>query len=74
VLGQTPLHYAVRRERLDLVEALLDLGANPLVKDAKGQTLSDCCSCMVEEEEETGSMAGRLKVSGCLIPPQPSGI
>jgi ankyrin repeat protein len=36
--GQTPLHYAVKRNSRCLVEALIGAGADPLLKDALGKS------------------------------------
>ena len=38
--NQTPLHFAVRFERPDMISLLLDLGADPLVVDGTGQPVA----------------------------------
>jgi ankyrin repeat protein len=40
--GQTPLHYAVFEELKECVALLLQLGADPSIKNNEGKTMLDC--------------------------------
>lgn len=37
--GKTPMHLAAERNKLDCLRTLLDEGADPSAKDAKGHTV-----------------------------------
>lgn len=39
--GWTPLFYAVRSNQIEVVKALLENGADPMVKDKDGNTIMD---------------------------------
>ena len=41
---RTPLHFAVGKNRPEMVRLLLDLGADPIVKDGRGRTPLNCAS------------------------------
>lgn len=50
--GRTALHWAVINKRFDVADALLALGANPLVKDKFGKTPMGYTNPMVLSERD----------------------
>lgn len=48
-----PLHFAISREQLFLVRLLLDLGADPFVRDTLGRSAMDMVKCDVGEENSS---------------------
>lgn len=42
--GETPLHYAVRKENIKLVRILMENGADPTIKATDGKTPIDVAS------------------------------
>lgn len=41
IRGWTPLHYAARHNRIDMIHKLLESGSDPMAKDKEGRTASD---------------------------------
>lgn len=46
---RTPLHFAVLKNRPDIVALLLELGANPAIRDDRGNTPLNCTSPKTDE-------------------------
>ncbi|EXF73448.1 hypothetical protein CFIO01_09569 [Colletotrichum fioriniae PJ7] len=65
-LGQTPLMIAVKSQSPDLVIRLLDLGANPALRDIYGRTAFASAIHVVERRHEPISWPG-LEVLGILF-------
>ena len=61
--GQTPLHYAMSRGRYDLLDLLIELGADLEAADARGQTA--LTSAMLRGDQEA---MGRLHAAGAKQP------
>lgn len=61
--GQTPLHFAIHRKRYDLLELLIDLGADLEATDRNGQTAMDVA--MLRGDREAMS---RLNTAGAKQP------
>lgn len=56
--GQTPLHHAVGRNSLKLVNTLVEAGADPFLKDLEGRSASDLAK---EIQGEDGPIRASLK-------------
>jgi uncharacterized glyoxalase superfamily protein PhnB len=65
--GQTPLHFAIRRNRYDILDLLIELGADLEAEDQNGQTA--LAASMLRGDREAMS---RLHTAGAK-PPQPVG-
>lgn len=61
--GQTPLHFAIHRKRYDLLELLIDLGADLEATDKNGQTAMDVAMLRGDREAMT-----RLNAAGAKQP------
>ena len=61
--GQTPLHVAINRQRHDILDLLIDLGADVEAKDMGGQTPMDLA--MLRRDQEA---TDRLKAAGARVP------
>lgn len=46
---QTPLHFAVSKNRPEMVALLLELGADPIAKDSRGYTPLNCASSKTDK-------------------------
>ena len=61
-LGQTPLHIAVEMEKGDIVVALVNLGANTIIKDKNGKTPLDLAKAGSDIHQFLSSKAINLSV------------
>jgi catechol 2,3-dioxygenase-like lactoylglutathione lyase family enzyme len=61
--GQTPLHFAISRKRVDVLELLIDLGADLEAKDKNGQTA--LAVAMLRGDRDA---MGRLHAAGAKPP------
>jgi len=62
--GFTPLHTAANVPRTDVVQLLLDHGANPLAQDREGRTaLAHFADSLLDREERERTVAGMLHAS-----------
>ncbi|HBS06603.1 MAG TPA: hypothetical protein DEA96_16660 [Leptospiraceae bacterium] len=59
-MGRTPLHLCVELGREDLVDALLNLGADPNSRDRDGVTPLNLCKSF----SGTGEIAAKLRAAG----------
>jgi len=65
--GRTALHYAAKRGDFELVELLLNMGADPLIKDSIGKSVRDMCMSfpelrgMLEKRERKMKLRGTAK-------------
>ncbi|HYS54417.1 MAG TPA: ankyrin repeat domain-containing protein [Thermoanaerobaculia bacterium] len=61
--GQTPLHAAINRKRYDILDLLIDIGADVEAKDMGGQTAMELA--MLRSDQEA---IGRLEGAGAKAP------
>jgi hypothetical protein len=61
--GQTPLHFAITRNRADLLDLLIEMGADVDALDGNGQTALEYALL-----RNDGSAAGRLRAAGARAP------
>jgi ankyrin repeat protein/catechol 2,3-dioxygenase-like lactoylglutathione lyase family enzyme len=61
--GQTPLHYAIHRKRYDILDLLIDLGADLEAEDGSGQTA--LAAAMLCGDHEA---VRRLHQAGAVVP------
>lgn len=64
--GQTPLHHAVGRKSVKLVDTLIEAGADPFLKDLTGRSAADLAKEMEKDmgseiEGENGPIRSSLK-------------
>ena len=59
--GSTPLHYAVANKNCDAVETLLRLGADPEIKNVKGQNVYQLAGCSKELKTVSAKSKGEGK-------------
>lgn len=64
--GRMPLHYAIQRKRPDLVQLLIDLGADVDATDANGRTPLEAAIMSGDREA-----IERLRAAGAKEPPRP---
>ena len=62
--GQTPLHFAIRRQRYDILDLLIERGADLEARDLSGRTALE--AAMMHGDREA---ARRLRDAGALPPP-----
>ena len=62
--GQTPLHFAINRQRYDILDLLIALGADLEAEDGRGQTA--LAAAMLRGDREAAS---RLHAAGATPPP-----
>jgi hypothetical protein len=65
--GQTPLHYAIARTRPDILELLIEMGADVDAPDGNGQTALEFALLRSD-----GTAAGRLRAAGARPPRTPA--
>ena len=57
--GQTPLHFAISRKRYDILDLLIELGADLEAKDMSGQTALDVCDAARRSRGDAPAARGR---------------
>ena len=58
LMGQTPLHYAARANNAEIVELLLDKGADPSIMNDEGVTPADTARAVGASQEIVDMLSG----------------